>query len=139
MQELKISTGLVTYRLNDACEITINPTDSLFIEKMYTVFDDLDAKQDNYRVQISKAGANKAVFDIAREANKELRDMLNEVFGFDICDAVFGEVSVYALADGVPLWANLLLALLDAIDESVSGELKKTSNRMLKYTSKYHK
>ena len=70
MQELKISTGLVTYRLNDASEITINPTDSLFIEKLYTVFDDLDAKQDNYRVQISKAGANKAVFDIAREANK---------------------------------------------------------------------
>lgn len=139
MLQLNISTGLVTYKLNDACEITINPTDSLFIEKLYTLFDDLDAKQDDYRAQISKAGANKAVFGIAREANKELREMLNKVFGFDICGAVFGEVSVYALADGVPLWANLLLALLDTIDESVSGELKKTSNRMLKYTSKYHK
>ena len=139
MPELNISTGLVTYKLNDACEITINPTDSLFIEKLYDLFDKLDAKQDNYRERISKAGANKAVFNIAREADTELRGMLNETFGFDICGAVFGEVSIYALADGVPLWANLILALLDAVDEKVSDELKKSSNRMNKYTSKYHK
>ena len=44
-----------------------------------------------------------------------------------------------ALSGGLPLWANLLLAIMDEMDESVSREIKLSDERLAKYTKKYHK
>lgn len=138
MQELNISTGLVTYRVNDACEVTINPTDVAFVEKLYSVFEELDKKQEEYKTEIN-AAEKREVFHVADRMNTELREMVNGVFGMDICSAVFGNMSVCAMADGLPLWANLLLGFMDVVDDSFINEQKKTSARITKYSSKYHK
>ncbi len=138
MQELNISTGLVTYKVNDACEVTINPTDVVFVEKLYDVFEALDEKQEAYKAEINAAN-KREVFKVARRMDEQLREMVNGVFGFDICTAVFGNMSVCSLADGLPLWANLLLGFMDVVDDSFISEQKKTSARITKYSSKYHK
>lgn len=138
MQQLNISTGLVTYKLNDACEITINPTDFAFVEKLYAVFEELDKKQEDYKAEIN-AAEKREVFAVANRMDKELREMVNGIFGEDVCTALFGNMSVCAMADGLPLWANLLLGIMDVVDDSFVSEQQKTSARITKYSSKYHK
>lgn len=46
---------------------------------------------------------------------------------------------MYALAEGLPLWANLLFAIMDEMDETVMREKKAMNPRIAKYTKKYHK
>ena len=50
MKELNFDTGLVTYDLNGKAEVTFNPSDSNFVERLYSAFEDLDKKQGNFRV-----------------------------------------------------------------------------------------
>lgn len=41
MQNIKLDTGLQTYRINDACEVSFNPTDSGFVKRLYTASTEL--------------------------------------------------------------------------------------------------
>ena len=47
MKELNFESGLVTYSLNGQCEVSFNPTDSNFVERLYSAFEDLDKKQES--------------------------------------------------------------------------------------------
>lgn len=137
MKELNVAAGLETFKINGVCEVVFCPTDPVFVEKLYNVFDSLDQKQEAYAEEIQKAQKHE-IFTIARKRDAELREMVNEVFGFDICSAVFGSVSVCAMADGLPLWSNLMLAVMDEVDSSFEREQKRTNPRIEKYTAKYH-
>ena len=46
MRELNFDDGLVTYTVNGKCQVSFNPTDSNFVEKLYLAFEDLAKKQD---------------------------------------------------------------------------------------------
>lgn len=139
MPELKFDTGLVTYNLNGVCEVSFNPTDSAFVERLFNAFDTLDKKQEAYKAEIDKTADKKEIFEIARERDAEMRSMIDEALGVPVCDALFGNMNVYALADGLPVWCNLMLAVIDEIDTSFAREQKLTNPRISKYTSKYHK
>lgn len=67
MRELNFDDGLVTYTVNGKCQVSFNPTDSNFVEKLYLAFEDLDKKQDGYKAQIEKMGDKKQIFAFARE------------------------------------------------------------------------
>lgn len=139
MPELKFETGLVTYKLNDSCEVTFNPTDSAFVERLFNTFDALDKKQEAYKAEIDKIADKKEIFEIARKRDAEMRGMIDEALGAPVCDALFGNMNVYALADGLPVWCNLMLVVMDEIDTSFAREQKRTNPRISKYTAKYHK
>lgn len=144
MPDIRFDTGLVSYRLNDSCEVTFNPTDSAFVERLFNTFDALDKKQEAYKAEIDKIADKKEIFEIARKRDAEMRGMIDEALCVPVCDRLFGApacggMNVYALAEGLPVWANLMLALIDEIDTSFAREQKKTNPRIAKYTSKYHK
>ena len=48
-------------------------------------------------------------------------------------------MNVYAFAGGLPVWCNLIFAIIDLFDESVTAETAKTNPRLNKYLKKYHK
>lgn len=139
MKELTFETGLVTYSLNDKCEISFNPTDSNFVERLFSAFDDLDKKQESYKAQIEKMADKRQIFDFARERDAEMREVIDGVFDAPVSDAVFGGMNVYAMAGGLPVWSNLLLAIMDEIDTTFAREQKATNSRIAKYTAKYKK
>ena len=139
MQELKFDTGLVTYNLNGVCEVQFNPTDSNFVERLYNAFESLDKMQDSYKAEVEKISDKREIFDISRKRDSEMRDLIDGIFGVPVCGAVFGTQNVYARADGLPLWCNLMLAVMDEIDSSFSREQKLMNPRIAKYTAKYHK
>lgn len=136
-KKLAIDTGLVTYSLNGKCELTFNPTDSAFVEVLFNAFDTLDSKQEKYKAEIKKKANNREVFEVARKMDEEMREIINEIFGVDVCGALFGGMNVYALAGGLPVWANLMLTIMDEVDTSFAREKKAQSPRIAKYTKKY--
>ena len=140
IKSLQINTGVVTYRLNDTFDLSFNPTDAEYIEGLYRAFEELDQKQDAYKAEVAAAqnsSRKSEIFEIARRWDKEMRKLVDDALGAPVCDAVFGKINVYALADGLPLWANLLLALLDEIDTSVTQNREISNKKIAKYTQKY--
>lgn len=139
MAELNFNTGLVSFSLNGAAEISFNPTDPSFVEGIYTTFEALDKKQDEYKAEAEKAQGKKEIFDVAKKWDTEMREMIDTALGAPVCDAVFGSMNVYAMADGFPVWANLMLAVLDQVDDSFAKEHEKTDSRIKRYTDRYRK
>ncbi len=139
MKELIFDSGLVTYTINGKCEVSFNPTDSAFIERLYSAFEELDKRQDSYKERVEKTANKREIFDLARECDAEMRKTIDGVFGEPVSDAVFAEMNVYAVANGLPVWCNLLLAVMDEIDTSFAREQKATNPRIAKYTAKYKK
>lgn len=139
MKDLNFDSGVVTYSLNGKCEVSFNPTDSNFVERIYTAFNDLDKKQDEYKSRIEKMADKKEVFEFARERDAEMRTIIDGVFDTPVCDAVFGGMNIYAMASGLPAWVNLMLAVMDECDTTFSREQKATNPRIAKYTAKWSK
>lgn len=139
MKELNFDSGLVTYSLNGKCEVSFNPTDSNFVERLYAAFDELDKKQDGYKAQIEKMADKREIFDFARERDSEMRSIIDSVFDGPVSETVFGGMNVYAIANGLPVWCNLMMAVMDEIDTTFTREQKLTNPRISKYTAKYQK
>lgn len=139
MKELNFDSGLVTYSLNGKCEVSFNPTDSNFVERLYSAFEELDKKQEGYKAQIEKMGDNREIFDFTRERDAEMRSIIDGLFEMPVSDAVFGGMNVYAVANGLPIWCNLMLSVMDEIDTTFAREQKLTNPRITKYTQKYQK
>ena len=130
--DIKIDNGLKEYNLNDAVIVRFNPTDVTFANKLYDAFASLEAKQ-------NEPVPEDRVFEWFAERDVEMRDTINDLFGVDVCNPLFGTMNVYALSGGMPLWANLLFAIIDEMDESVKKEQKVHKERISKYTKKYHR
>lgn len=139
MKEIVFNTGVVEYNLNGKCSVCFNPTDTVFVKRIYDVFNALDEVQEKYKAAIEKMADKTEIFSISRKMDAEMRGMIDDVLGAGVCDAVFGELNVYAMADGLPIWVNLLLALMDELDTAVAREQKATNPRIAKYTKKYHR
>lgn len=139
MKELNFESGLVTYSINGKCEVTFNPTDSNFVERLYSAFEELDKKQESYKAKIPQMTDGRAIFDFAKERDSEMRGIIDGVFGSPVSDAVFGDMNVYAAANGLPVWCNLFLAVMDEVDDAAESEKKMVSPRVAKYTEKYKK
>lgn len=137
--ELTFDTGLVTYTLNGKVDVQFNPTDGSFVERLYNTFEALDAKQETYRKEVEKVQGKREIFDVARKQDSEMREMINGVFDKDICTPLFGDLNVYALADGLPVWCNLIMSIMDVCDASFDSEKEKMTPRVKKYTDKYQK
>ena len=139
MKELNFDSGLVTYSLNGKCDVSFNPTDSNFVERLYSAFEELDKKQEGYKTQVEKMANKREIFDFARERDAEMRGIIDGVFEVPVSDAVFGGMNVYASAGGLPVWCNLMLAIIDQIDTRSLQERKGTSARIEQYTKRWKK
>lgn len=139
MNTLNFETGLVTFSVNGKVEVSFNPTDSAFVERLFDAFDTLDKKQDAYKEEIAKVGDKREIFEVARRRDAEMRELIDGVFEVPVCKEIFGGMNVYAMADGLPVWCNFLLAVMDEIDTTFAREQKATNPRIAKYTEKYHK
>lgn len=139
MENLDFDTGLVTFNVNGVTQVSFNPTDSNFAERLYSAFEELDKKQESHRSQIEKMADKKEIFEFSRERDNEMRNIIDSVLGAPVSAALFGTMNVYALAGGLPVWANLMLAVMDKMDSAFIQEKKLTDARVKKYTDKYKK
>ena len=139
MAEIRVDTGLVTHTINGVCELTFNPTDASFIERLYNATEFLDKKQAEYKEKSEKTDDLKEMFDVLRAIDHDMRQELDNVLKAGFCEAVFADMNVYAFAGGMPVWANLIEAILEYCNTELSNETKKCKARIDKYIKKYKK
>ncbi len=136
MGEINFSTGLTEYSLNGCCQVAFNPTDSAFAGKLAKLFGELDEKQEAFRRELEQAEGD-ALFDISRRMDSQMRALLDGLFDKPICGELFGDMNVYALAGGLPVWANLLLALIDEMGESFEEQRQLADPALARHLAKY--
>lgn len=139
MTELNFNTGKRSFNINGVVEVSFNDTDASFVEKLYNVFEGLDAKQERYRSRAERTADKKEIFAVMRDMDREIKDDINNLFEKDVCSPLFGDMNVFALADGLPLWANLMLAIMEQVDSAFAREQNATNPRVQKYTAKWQR
>ena len=138
MNALNFSTGIKTFDVNDgAAQISYNPTDVNFVSTLYDLF---VACSERYEADKDKKFENNtAFFEYAKQRDSEVREGIDALFGEGSAALVFQGISSYAMADGLPLWTNFLLAVIDTVPEEMSKQIKTSKPRVEKYLKKYHR
>lgn len=138
MSNFSFDTGLATFTVNGNCEIKFNPTDSAFATKIANAFDQIENVGKKFREKVATA-KEKDIFALCEKRDAEARKIIDAVFDAPVCNSLFGDMSVFALANGLPVWCNLFFAVMDEMDVSVIEERKKTNPRIAEYTAKYRR
>lgn len=139
MAKLQFDTGVREYEINDACTVRFNPCDPVFTERLFRIFDKLGKMQEDGERENAGIHDGAKLFELIRERDKEMRADIDSIFGEPVCEKIFDGIGVYALADGLPLWANFLMAIIDEVDSSIVAEQQKGSPRIDYYMKKYGK
>lgn len=140
MQEIKFDNGLVTYNINGKVKVSFNPTDTNFVERLFSTFDQLDRQQEEYKKEVNDATDNKKVFEIARKRDAEMRGLIDSVFETSVCEPLFENMNVYSsMAGGLPVWCNLMLVILDIVQDGFKEQQKAIDPRVEKFVEKYRK
>ena len=135
MKELNFDLGLNEYDLGGKVTVRFNPTDVSFLEKLSESFATLDRIQEE--VKREEITDEKDVYNLAKNLDIRMREIVDALFGMDVCTPLFGEMNLFASAGGLPVWANLMLAIADEVQDSMDSELKQREARIRKYTEKY--
>ena len=137
MKELKFDLGLNEYDLGGKVTVKFNPTDVSFLEKFSDSFHYLDLIQEEIKLSREEVTDEKDVYNLAKNLDGKMRDIINALFGQDVCTPLFDEMNLFSSAGGLPVWANLMLAIADEVQASMDSELKQREARIRKYTEKY--
>ena len=137
MPEIKFDTGIREFTVNGAAKVRFCPTDMSFVEKVFTAVETIDKKTELFQNRVQKLESNRDVFDEAHAIDNEIREILNGIFNEDVCTPIFGTMNTFAVADGLPVWANFLFAIMDLLDSDLVEQKKKTNPRLKKYIDKY--
>lgn len=138
MKELKIETGKREYNLGGKVTVEYSPTDMDFVERVIEAFQRGMRKQDDIEAEIKETDID-SIFEYARRRDKEMRDLVDGLFGKEVCTPLFGTMNTFARDNGFPLWANVLTAVLDECLDNLPEENKAARARIEKYTKKYQK
>ncbi len=108
-KKLSFDTGVVEYDINGTAKVRFNPTDATFVERLYNTFTELESKQEEFQARIDEIGDDgERMFAYAGERDREMRGLIDGLLGEGTADALLPNMNCYALADGLPVWINLM-------------------------------
>ncbi len=141
MPKLQVNLGVEEYSLNDRVTVAFNPTDMAFAERLTKAFEELEALQEKARDLVASIDGDdpRPLFADLRSIDAEMRKAVDRLFEQEVSDALFQGVRLYAASEGLPVWNNLLLALVDEIDSAYKREKRAMDERIKKYTERYEK
>ena len=135
---LSFDDGLVEYEINGRAKARFNPTDASFVERFYKAFKELESRQEEFKARVDAIGEDReGMFEYARERDAEMREVIDGLLGQGVSDALFSEMNCYALADGAPVWVNLMFAVAEEIDAGFTDEQKRADPRARQFDAKH--
>lgn len=140
MLSLKIDDGLQEFDVNGKCKVYFNPADYVFVEKTYNTFNALEKLNGETGEKLQNVTDNAEFFETVRSCDAEMRRQIDELFNKEgFCDCVFGSVGMISFGDGLPIWANLILAIIEQFDDGFTSAKAFDNPRLQKYLKKYEK
>ena len=141
MPNLQVNLGVEEYSLNDRVTVSFNPTDMAFTERLTRAFEELEALQEKTRDLVASIDGDdpRSLFADLRAIDAEMRKAVDRLFEQEVSDELFQGVRLYAASEGLPVWNNLLLAIVDEIDDAYKREKQAMDERIRKYTERYEK
>lgn len=118
--------------------VEFNPSDLGFAEELYGLVSKLTQIHENKTKEYEAEQDPAARFDINRKEDAEMREAVDSLFGEGFSRDVF-KTRLFAMADGMTVAENFLLALLDEMDANITENLAKRDAKIKKYTEKYSK
>ena len=137
MSQIDVATGLVTYTINGNCEISFNPADADFAGRVIGTFEKISDLCHNTKLDPERSVPE--FMATTAKLDTEIREEIDALFGEPVCEKVFGRTNVISLAEGLPIWANFLMAVIDEMDRAITEEKKQSNPRIKKYIDKYEK
>ena len=138
MAELSVNLGVEDYTINGKCKVLLNPTDPAFVTRLFNRFSELEGEDKAWREKMESM-AGEEVLKAWESGDAMFRSAIDDVLGEGTCASICGGVSVLAMADGAPIWMNIMLAIIDAMDSAVAREEKAVNPKLQKYLKKYHR
>lgn len=141
MATLNFDTGVKTFDINGDPERTISfaPSDAAFVRRLYDSMETLDAMQTKYQGKVANAQGPTALLDEVDAADKEVRGIVDGVFGAPVSNAAFGTMNCCGVASGMPVWANFLVSVISECDAYVGAQEKAKNPKLEALLKKYKK
>ena len=128
--------------------IRINPTDVQFLERFANFDETADKIREKYKDvdlntinQLKHMDENNPDFSKFKEAaenidklDKAMKELVNEVFGYDISSIVFGNENCLSPANGKPIFMNFMERIFEYIQSVALSEKTKAQQKIEKYT-----
>ena len=137
-RSFSVDSGIVEFEVNDKRSIYFNPSDHGFLNRLYDTTENLSKIMTTAKEEMKKA-TGAALFEISRKEDADLRAEVDGLLGEGFCQDVFGDVRLSAISDGLTIVENLLYAIIDEMDSSLTENMKRRDARVRKYTDKYAK
>lgn len=117
MQNLEFDTGLVSFSINgdEGKTISFCPGDLFFMERVEATYAKIQAA--HIKAQKMQEVANcdeKKIREYKRQADAEIRTLLDGLFDAPVSDMIAPGRAIYALAGPRPLWFNFMMAVIEA-------------------------
>lgn len=138
MNNVNLNSIVEEFNVNDKVVLRINPADPEFVTRFNAAFKDLNAAQTEFSEAVQTA-TDENFFDIATATNTKMREIINGLFGEDVCTPIWGTMHLTAISDGLPQWFNLMMALVDSINNSTKKVTAIRNKRLDAYLAKYQK
>lgn len=114
--------------------IRINVSDVGIITRIQ----DAMSKADNIAEEVSEREKNEDRTQLLKEYDQRAREMVNDIFGSDVCTAALGSVNVFSVAsNGKPVLFNFLEALLAVVVQEIKSTQTAAQIKLEEKVEKY--
>ena len=144
-KQLNFDTGFISYEVNgEDVGIRLNLTDTEFFRKLYYTFESLDKVCNDYQKRMveipDEEGAKR--YEVLMDLDKEIENRIDTAFNSPgLSEKIFRvdgvHISPNAMAGGLPIWANFLLAVIDEYSDAVKAQANLTQPKINQYLKKY--
>lgn len=136
MGDLSYGAGKRAYTLNGGETIHFDPCDSEFANKVVVAIRNCHNIQNNFHKE-PFADLDEQLACI-QKMNADIRAEIDKAFGEPVCDKACYGSSPIAISDGLPVWMNFLMAVIDEVDANMPEGEKRTRVRIQQYMDKYN-
>lgn len=149
--KLTYDDGYKTIELNGDPQkvIRINPTDTQLLDRISSFNEKADSIKKKYGdidmnsiEKLQTIDEKNPDFEIIKKAaenadklDKAIKELIDEIFGYDISSIVFGASSCLSPAGGKPVFLNFMTCIFEYIKECSAEERKKSTEALNAYAA----
>ena len=131
MESLNLDLGAVEYRIPGGGVLRFNPADPNVYGRFLEIQKGLEAVHTDFRRKAKNAREGSRVLALLQETDRQLKQLLEQVFPGNDLDAALGGVNLLAMcADGKTVAENLLTALEGVLSRGAKDLVEREAKKL---------